>query len=250
MSEASANDPANDPEDEPEYEPTPVISIRAERPERAPLRRDLQLIADMITPGARVLDVGCGDGALLDHLVYQKQVDGRGIELSQNGVNAVVSHGLSVIQGDADTDLIQYPDGAFDFVVLSQTLQATRNPRDVLLELVRIGQRAIVSFTNFGHWRLRWRFLLDGCVPIVAGNGQDAGIVTGNGDPHMAEYWYDTPNIHLCTIRDFSALCTELGLEVEQAVSLSRTGKVWEINRMGTVANLRGQLGIFLLARK
>src|SRR5258707_1036399 len=117
------------------------------------IRVDLQLIADMIKPGARVLDIGCGDGTLLDYLVHFKQVDGRGIELGQSGVNACVGRGLSVIQGDADTDLRTYPAGAFDYVVLSQTLQATRDPKGVVEQLVRIGRRAVVSFPNFGHWR-------------------------------------------------------------------------------------------------
>ena len=135
---------------------------------RASIRIDLQLIADMITPGTRVLDIGCGDGALLDYLVHFKQVDGRGIELSQAGVNACVAHGLSVIQGDADTDLKDYPGGAFDNVILSQTLQATRDPRHVLEELVRIGKRAIVSFPNFGHWRVRWHLRWTGRMPVTA----------------------------------------------------------------------------------
>ena len=135
------------------------------------IRRDLQIIADMISHGSRVLDVGCGDGALLDFLVHRKGVDGRGIELSQAGVNACVAHGLSVIQGDADTDLAHYPDDAFDYVVLTQTLQATRNPREVLSHLVRIGRHAVVSFTNFGHWRFRLSLLLHGRMPVAGDTG-------------------------------------------------------------------------------
>src|SRR6202008_3109299 len=130
------------------------------------LRQDLRLIADMIEPGSRVLDIGCGDGALLAHLARRKSVDGRGIELSQSGVNACVGHGLSVIQGDADRDLEAYPAGAFDVVVLSQTLQATHRPRRVVEELVRIGRRAIVSFPNFGFWRIRFGLLLTGRMPV------------------------------------------------------------------------------------
>lgn len=201
---------------------------------RPAIRHDLQIIADMIEPGSRVLDIGCGDGALLDDLVHRKSVDGRGIELSQAGVNACVAHGLSVIQGDADTDLAYYPDDAFDFVVLSQTLQATRNPHDVLSNLVRIGRCAVVSFINFGHWRFRVKLLLGGRMPTV-----DAD------DSH----WYDTPNIHLCTIRDFTSLCDELNLRVDRALSLSRAGTASELSSVGAWANLRGEEAIFLLAR-
>jgi methionine biosynthesis protein MetW len=165
------------------------------------LRRDLRLIAEMIDPEARVLDIGCGDGALLAHLVRHKKVDGRGMELSQSGVNSCVGHGLSVIQGDADRDLEAYPTGAFDFVVLSQTLQATRQPRKVLETLVRIGRRAIVSFPNFGFWRIRLHLLFCGRMPM---------------SHLLAHPLYETPNIHLCTIRDFVAMCDEIGVRVEQ----------------------------------
>src|SRR5262249_18278037 len=166
------------------------------------LRRDLGLIAEMIEPGARVLDIGCGDGALLAYLVRYKNVDGRGMELSQSGVNSCVGHGLSVIQGDADSDLEAYPTGAFDVVVLSQTLQATREPRRVLEALVRIGRRAIISFPNFGFWRIRLHLLLRGEMPMS----------------HLLTHpWYETPNIHLCTIRDFVAVCDEIGIRVERS---------------------------------
>ena len=196
------------------------------------MRSDLQVIADMISPATRVLDIGCGDGALLDHLVHVKGVDARGIELSQDGVNACVSHGLSVVQGDADTDLADYPDGAFDYAVLSQTLQATRAPRELLHQLVRIAARSIVSFTNFGHLAIRWRLMVEGRMPAIGEDG---------------ERWYDTPNIHLCTILDFLELCAELDLEVERAVSLSRKGRSSELSRIGPFANLRSEQGIFLL---
>jgi methionine biosynthesis protein MetW len=200
---------------------------------RAQIRIDLQLIADMIKPGSRVLDVGCGDGVLLDYLAHFKGVDGRGIELSQEGVNACVTQGLSAIQGDADTDLKDYPSDAFDYVVLSQTLQATVNPRQVLEQLVRIGRNAIVSFPNFGYWRVRFQLLIHGRMPRTNALLND---------------WWDTPNIHLCTITDFVALADSMGIRIERALTLDRTGtRVRE--RKGGLANLFGEQAVFLLAR-
>jgi methionine biosynthesis protein MetW len=199
----------------------------------AGIRIDLQLIADMIAPKSRVLDVGCGDGALLDHLVHAKGVDGRGMEISQAGVNACVAQGLSVIQGNADTDLKDYPSDAFDYIVLSQTLQATRKPHQVLRQLVRIGRRAIVSFPNFGHWRVRWQLLTRGRMPVT---------------DSMPLKWFDTPNIHFCTIRDFVGLCDELGIVVEQGLAISRSGRPSPIRSIGA-ANLFGEQGLFLLRR-
>jgi methionine biosynthesis protein MetW len=199
------------------------------------LRQDLRLIAEMIAPGARVLDIGCGDGALLAYLFRHKRVDGRGIELSQSGVNACVGHGLSVVQGDADRDLDHYPKGAFDVVVLSQTLQATREPRLVLEALVRIGRRAIVSFPNFGFWRIRLHFMLRGRMPMS----------------HLLTHpWYETPNIHLCTIRDFVLLCDELGVTVERSVTLDRHGRPYALNPHGGLANLLAEQGVFVLSGK
>jgi methionine biosynthesis protein MetW len=196
------------------------------------LRQDLRLIADMIEPGSRVLDIGCGDGALLAYLARRKNVDGRGIELSQSGVNACVGHGLSVIQGDADRDLEAYPTGAFDVVVLSQTLPATRQPRRVVEALVRIGRRAIVSFPNFGFWRIRLRLLMTGRMPVS----------------HCLAYpWYETPNIHLCTVRDFIALCDEIGVRVERSVTLDRHGRPYPLDPRGSLANLLAEQGIFVL---
>ncbi len=196
------------------------------------LRQDLRLIAEMIDPGSRVLDIGCGDGALLAYLARQKSVDGRGIELSQSGVNACVGHGLSVIQGDADRDLAAYPAGAFDVVVLSQTLQATHRPRRVVEELVRIGRRAIVSFPNFGFWRIRFSLLLTGRMPV---------------SHCLANPWYETPNIHLCTIRDFVALCDEIGVRVDRSVTLDRHGQPYSLDPRGSLANLLAEQGIFVL---
>jgi methionine biosynthesis protein MetW len=198
------------------------------------LRRDLRLIADMITPGARILDIGCGDGALLGYLAREKAVDGRGVELSQSGVNACVGHGLSVIQGDADRDLEAYPNGAFDVVVLSRTLQATRQPRRVLETLVRIGKQAIVSFPNFGFWRIRLGLLWRGHMPM---------------SELLNQPWYDTPNIHLCTISDFAALCDEIGVRIERSVTLDRHGRPFSLNPRGSLANLLAEQGVFVLSQ-
>jgi len=198
------------------------------------IRVDLQLIADMIEPGSRLLDVGCGDGALLAYLGTNKQVDGRGIEISTEGVDACVSAGLSVIQGDADTDLKEYPDDAFDYVILSQTLQAVRAPKTVLENLLRIGRRAIVSFPNFAHWRLRWCLAAHGRMP------------TSDTLPFQ---WYETPNIHLCTIRDFVTLCGDMGITIERSISLDRKGAMRHINSAVFVANLLGEQAVFLLTR-
>jgi methionine biosynthesis protein MetW len=174
------------------------------------IRVDLRLIADMVAPGARVLDIGCGDGALLEYLAAHKQVDGRGMELGQAGVNACVARGLSVIQGDADIDLDDYPTDAFDYVILSQTLQATRSPKAVLANLARIGRRAIVSFPNFGHWRVRLALAAGGRMPRTES---------------LTYEWYDTPNIHFCTIADFMDLAASLSLPVERVLVLDAMGK-------------------------
>jgi methionine biosynthesis protein MetW len=201
---------------------------------RNSIRVDLQLIADMIEPGSRVLDVGCGDGALLENLAQLKQVDGRGVELSTEGVNACVSAGLSVIQGDADTDLDDYPENAFDFVVLSQTLQTMRAPRKVLENLSRIGRHAIVSFPNFGHWRVRAHLFFRGRMPV---------------NDNLPYQWYGTPNIHLCTIRDFVLLCEEMGITIQRSISLDHRGQVRRIGGHLGSANFFGEQAVFLLRR-
>jgi methionine biosynthesis protein MetW len=197
-------------------------------------RVDLLLIAEMVNPGARVLDVGCGDGTLLRLLAEKRGVDGRGIELSQAGVNSCVAQGLSVIQGDADTDLVHYPDLAFDFAILSQTIQATYSPRDVLRQLLRIGRRAVVSFPNFGHWQVRTQLLFGGQMPQT---------------DNLPDRWYDTPNIHLCTIKDFLGLCKDVGAKVERAVALNAYGRKLGVSMPLFAQNLFGEQAVFLLSR-
>ena len=198
-------------------------------------RVDHLLIAEMVARGSRVLDVGCGDGALLQLLADTKNVDGRGIEIARERVNACVARGLSVIQGEADRDLADYPDDAFDHAILSLTIQATRQPKTVLRQLLRIGRLAIVSFPNYGHWQVRARLLFTGRMPVTE---------------NLPDAWYVSPNAHLCTIKDFADLCRAIDARVERAVAFNIRGQ-----RLGTwlpltVHNLMGEKAVFMLTRK
>ncbi len=193
------------------------------------LRPDLAIIAGHIAAGARVLDVGCGNGELMDVLQAQKGCDARGIEIDPANVSLAVARGLSVVQGDADTDLSNYPDNAFDYAILSQTLQTTRAPDQVLAELMRIGRRAFVSFPNFAYWRVRLSLAWGGRMPMTAA---------------LPVSWYATQNIHQLTIDDFRAFVKERGITVEQAWFLTGARRRGE-----AAANLRAEHAVFLLKR-
>jgi len=197
-------------------------------------RVDHILIADMVAHTARVLDVGCGDGSLLRLLADTKQVDGRGIEISRDRVNACVAQGLSVIQGDADNDLTDYPDAAFDYAILSLTIQATRAPQRVVDQLLRIAKRAIVSFPNFGHWRIRSQLMFSGRMPVTE---------------NLPESWHLSPNAHLCTIKDFADLCRDMRARVERKVAFNASGQQLGTWIPITAHNLIGEKAVFMLTR-
>ena len=193
------------------------------------LRPDLAVIAGNVAPGSRVLDVGCGDGALMAALRDTKQADARGLELDAGNVAACVARGLSVMQGDADSDLRDYPDGAFDYAILSQTLQTTMRPDRVLDELLRIGRKAFVSFPNFAHWRVRLSLLWGGRMPVTR---------------LLPVAWYATENIHHVTVDDFRALVAERGIRVQQAWFLRGDRRT-----SAAAANFRAEHAVFLLSR-
>ena len=193
------------------------------------LRPDLAVIAANVAPGSRVLDVGCGDGALMAALRDARGIDARGLEIDAANVAECVARGLSVLQGDADTDLADYPDGSFDYAILSQTLQTTMRPDLVLDQLLRIGRQAFVSFPNFAHWRVRLSLLWGGRMPVTR---------------LLPVAWYETPNIHHVTIDDFRALLGARGIKVEQAWFL--TG---DRSTSAAAANFRAEHAVFLLSR-
>jgi len=199
------------------------------------LREDFKEILRLVRPGSRVLDVGCGEGELLELLARDKHVDGQGLEISSQGVSACLARGLAVVQGDADRDLDHFPTRAFDYAILSQTLQAMRDPRHVLSELLRIAERAVVSLPNFGHWRVRLDLLTKGRMPETRA---------------LPEPWWSTPNIHLCTLRDFTTLCDELELRIDACSALADGKPARQIDPGRPIENWRAEAAIFLLSRR
>jgi methionine biosynthesis protein MetW len=198
-------------------------------------REDFREILRLVRPGARVLDVGCGEGELLDLLTREKRVDGQGLEISPQGVAACLAKGLAVVQGDGDRDLDHFPARAFDYAVLSKTLQQMRDPRHVLSELLRIADQAIVSVPNFGHWRMRLSLMARGRMPETRA---------------LPDPWYATPNIHLCTLRDFTDLCRELDLRVDACAALADGKPARAIDPSGLTENWRAETALFLLSRR
>ena len=197
-------------------------------------RLDFEVVTSLVRPGSRVLDIGCGDGSLLARLQKDKEVDARGIEIEQTNVNQCVARGLAVIQGDADTDLSDYPNDHFDYVILSQTLQTVGEPKTVLNEMLRIGKTSIVSLPNFGCIQNRLQILLRGRMPLTK---------------NLPYEWFDTPNIHFCTIRDFLELCKKIDGTVKRAVAFTASGIKIPVYTPWWIWNLFGQQAVFLLKR-
>ena len=198
-------------------------------------REDFKEILRLVRPGARVLDVGCGEGELLELLTREKGVDGQGLEISSQGVSACLARGLAVVQGDGDRDLDHFPTQAFDYAILSKTLQQMREPRHVLNELLRIADRAVVSLPNFGQWRVRWSLMVQGRMPETKA---------------LPEPWWSTPNIHLCTLHDFTALCDDLDLRIEACSALNAGKPARPIDPTRALENWRSETALFLLSRK
>ena len=198
------------------------------------MKKEFQIIAELIKNNMRVLDVGCGDGILMKHLKDNKDVDTRGLEISKNNVQICISKGLSVIEGNAERDLQQFPDLSFDYVVLSQTLQAFYNPEKVMDDLLRVANKAIVTIPNFGYWKVRLHLFFKGTMPVTK---------------HLPNEWYNTPNLHMCTIKDFVNFCEQKNINLFKSLALHEE-KVSTINNNNLNAkNLLSELGIFLIEK-
>jgi len=198
------------------------------------MKSEYKIIADIITKNTRVLDVGCNDGSLMEFLKKNNNVDIRGIEISKEKVQTCISKGLTVIEGDAEFDLKQFPDKSFDFVVLGQTLQAFINPEIVIKELLRVGNKAIVTIPNFGHWKVRLNLLAQGTMPVTK---------------TLPNEWYNTPNIHMCTIKDFFKFSEKMNFKIFKSFALMNKN-VSTINRSNlSFKNLFCELGIFLIEK-
>jgi len=198
------------------------------------MKKEFEIISELIENNSRVLDVGCGDGTLMKFLKDKKNVDTRGLEISKNNVQSCISKGLSIIEGNAEKDLHQFPNLSFDYVVLSQTLQAFYNPEKVIDDLLKVANKAIVTIPNFGHWKVRIHLLLKGTMPVTK---------------ILPNEWYNTPNLHMCTIKDFFNFCSKRKIELYKSIALSNE-KTSEINSGNiNIKNLNSELGIFLIKK-
>ena len=197
------------------------------------IRKDWSLIETLIDQDRKILDIGCGDGGLMEQLENNRNAMTHGIELNRDLAANAIARGFNVTHGNAELDLSQYSNNSFDYVILSQTLQAMLKPKDVLLELLRIGSKAIVSFPNFGHWRIRLQLLFTGKMPMTKG---------------LPYQWYETPNIHFFTIKDFENLCKELNIVIEKSIGLTSSGKQFSISKKLSNENLFTSEAIFLLS--
>ncbi len=197
------------------------------------MKKEFKVIASLLPDNARVLDVGCGDGSLMNLLIKEKNIKARGLEINKENVKKCISKGLSVIEGNAETELHQFPDQSFDFAVLSQTLQAFYSPENVLKDLLRIGKSVIVSIPNFGYWKVRTSLLVFGSMPVTKA---------------LPDTWYNTPNLHLCTIKDLFKFCLEKNINMDKVVGINKN-KTSEIRKSNLeLKNLFSELGIFLLS--
>ena len=196
------------------------------------MKKEFKVIADLLPNNSRVLDIGCGDGSLMHLLRIEKNIEVRGLELNQDNVKECIYKGLPVIQGNAETELHQFPDKSFDYVVLSQTLQAFLNPEEVLNQLLRIGEQTIVSIPNFGYWKVRLHLLFKGTMPVTK---------------NLPNEWYNTPNLHMCTIQDFVNFCESKKISIDKSLCLTNE-KISEITKKNMdYKNVFSELGIFLI---
>tara|TARA_B100000953_G_scaffold96964_1_gene79446 strand:- start:5648 stop:6259 length:612 start_codon:yes stop_codon:yes gene_type:complete len=197
-------------------------------------KKDFKIISNLIPQGASVIDVGCNDGSLLQYLKEKNNIDGRGMEIDQNKVQLCLSKGISVIEGDADVDLFDYPDNLFDFSILTYALQATKSPKTVLSQLVRISKKSIISFPNFGHWKIGTSLLLNRKMPV---------------SNKLSYSWHETPNLHFCTINDFIDLCEETNINIEVKADL-KNYKLSKYNGKNLFDSYFSEAGLFLISKK
>ena len=198
------------------------------------MKKEFQIISELIENNTRVLDVGCGDGTLMKYLKDKKKIDTRGLEISKNNVQSCISKGLSIIEGNAEKDLHQFQNLSFDYVVLSQTLQAFLNPEKVIDDLLRVANKAIVTIPNFGYWKIRLHLLFKGTMPVTK---------------NLPDEWYNTPNLHMCTIKDFFNFCSKKNIEIYKSIALNgeKTSTIQKTNL--SIKNINSEVGIFLIKK-